>query len=160
MPAVPPPAPKGNKYAQGHSHGRPRTTSFSPEEMVKLGEQMVEFVSDPKNKVLHLSEWYTVEMFFTYNEWKQFINKPEFYPYYEKALKIIGKKYIDKTSNVRDGISHRWQRVYFKDLKEEEDSTSVFLSELQKAQAQEGTEEQKNALKTVLDWVANQQKKT
>jgi hypothetical protein len=70
---------------------------------------------------LHLSEWYTIEKGYTYNEWKNFIQKEEFLPYYEQALKIVGLKYVDKNTNVRDGISQRWQRVYFKDLKEQED---------------------------------------
>ena len=31
-------------------------------------------------------------------------------------------KYMDKNSNVRDGISNRWQRIYFGDLREGEDA--------------------------------------
>ncbi len=72
--------------------GRPRTTSFSVEEMIELGEEMVEWVIKNK-KTLHLSEWYTIEKGFLYREWKTFIQREEFIPHYEKALKIIGKKY-------------------------------------------------------------------
>lgn len=102
--------------------GCPRTVSFSETEMIKLGEEMVEFVKKNKKTILHLCEWYTIEKRFTYNQWKTFIQREEFIPYYEQALKIVGLKYVDKNSNVRDGISHRWQRIYFGDLKEGEDS--------------------------------------
>lgn len=101
---------------------RPREFSFTPEEMISLGEQMVRYVTEHKKTILHLSEWYTIEKGFTYNEWKNFIQKAEFFPYYERALKIVGLKYMDKNSNVRDGISNRWQRVYFGDLREGEDA--------------------------------------
>lgn len=100
---------------------RPRVFSFSEKEMIELGKEMVEYVKKNKKTILHLCEWYTIEKGFTYNEWKNFIQKPEFLPYYEQALKIVGLKYVDKNTNVRDGISQRWQRVYFKDLKEQED---------------------------------------
>lgn len=104
--------------------GTPRTVSFDRDEMIALGEEMVKWVI---NKTpLHLSEWYTTEKMYTYNQWKTFIKRPEFIPYYEKALKIVGKQYLDKTSNVREGVSQRWQRVYFCDLKEEEDETTLF----------------------------------
>lgn len=99
--------------------GRPREVSFSEEEMVQLGEEMVEFVKDKKNNVLHLSEWYTIHKGFIYNEWKTFIQRKEFVPYYQIALKLVGKRYLDGTIN--PGVSHRWQRIYFGDLKEAED---------------------------------------
>lgn len=101
--------------------GRPRTTSFSEEEMIKLGEEMLSYVKKHKKTILHLSEWYTIEKGFLYNEWKKFIEKEEFRPYYEQALKIVGLRYMDKTSNVRENIAPRWQRVYFKDIRESED---------------------------------------
>lgn len=95
--------------------------SFSQEEMIELGKEMVEYVTENKKTILHLSQWYTIEKGFTYNEWKNFIKKEEFFPYYEKALKIVAMKYLDKNSNIRDGISNRWQRLYFGDLREGED---------------------------------------
>jgi hypothetical protein len=103
---------------------RPRVFSFSEKEMIELGEEMIAYVKKNKKTILHLCEWYTIEKGFTYNEWKNFIQKAEFFPYYEQALKIVGLKYVDKNSNVRDGISQRWQRVYFGDLKESEDRDS------------------------------------
>lgn len=104
--------------------GRPRTVSFSDEEFEILGEEMVKWVTENYDYALHLSDWYTVVKGFTYNQWKTFLQKEAFLPHYEKALKIVGRKYLDKNTNIRDGISQRWQRVYFKDLREEEDDTA------------------------------------
>lgn len=104
--------------------GRPRVFSFSEDVMIALGKEMVDYVKKNKKTIVHLCEWYTIEKGFTYNEWKNFIQKQEFFPYYEQALKIVGLKYVDKNSNIRDGISQRWQRVYFADLKEQEDRDS------------------------------------
>jgi len=102
------------------SGGRPRTTSFSEEQMIELGKEMLDWIKK-KPDVLHLSEWYTIEKGFIYREWKTFIQKQEFLPYYEQSLKIIAKKYLNKESNVREGVSQRWQRIYFTDLKDQED---------------------------------------
>lgn len=100
--------------------GRPRTVTPPPEEMIQLGEEMIAWVK--KNKPLHLSQWYSIEKFITDKVWECMQVAPEFFPYYELALKLVGQQYLDKRSNVRDGISHRWQRVYFKDLKKIEDA--------------------------------------
>jgi hypothetical protein len=116
---------------------RPRKFSLSKEEMIDLGIEMVDYVKKNEKKILHLSEWYTIEKGFTYNEWKNFIQKAEFFPYYETALKIIGIKYVSKTSNVRDSISQRWQRIYFGDLREGEDADAE-AKELRQAAALKG----------------------
>lgn len=116
---------------------RPRQFSFSPEQMIELGKEMVAYVKAHRKTILHLCEWYTIEKGFTYNEWKNFIQFEEFLPYYEQALKIVGLKYVDKTSNVRESISQRWQRIYFGDLREGEDADAD-ANELRKAAALKG----------------------
>jgi hypothetical protein len=117
--------------------GRPRDVSFSENEMIQLGKEMVEYVKENQKTILHLSEWYTIEKGFIYNEWKTFIQRKEFIPYYEQALKIVGLKYVSKNSNVRDSISQRWQRIYFGDLRESED-TDADAAEIRKASALKG----------------------
>lgn len=114
--------------------GSPRTVSLSEKDMIELGKEMVSYVKKNKKTILHLCEWYTIEKGYTYKEWKTFIQKVEFIPYYEQALRIVGLKYVDKTSNVRDSISQRWQRIYFGDLKEGED-IDADNNELRKATA-------------------------
>ncbi len=102
--------------------GAPRTVSFSPEEMIALGEEMIAYVTEHRKEMLHLSQWYSIEKMFTDKQWETFVDRAEFIPYYEKALKLVGLNYLDKNSNVRDGISNRWQRVYFRDLRKREDA--------------------------------------
>lgn len=117
--------------------GTKRTVSPPVKDMIALGKEMVSWVKANKKTILHLCEWYTIEKGYTYNEWKAFIQLKEFLPYYEQALKIVGLKYVDKNSNVRDKISDRWQRVYFGDLKEQEDRDSD-AEQLRKASALKG----------------------
>jgi hypothetical protein len=114
--------------------GAPRTVSPSTKDMIALGKEMVAWVKQNRKTILHLSEWYTIEKGYTYNQWKAFIQIQEFLPYYEQALKIVGLKYVDKSSNVRDSISQRWQRIYFGDLREGEDKDAD-NNELRKASA-------------------------
>lgn len=99
--------------------GTPRTVSLPKKDMIKLGEEMIQFISDPGNNVFHVSEWYSIQKGYLYSEWETMIKRPEFVRYYEQSLKIIGKKYLDGTVNPT--IASRWQRSYFKDLKKEED---------------------------------------
>lgn len=112
--------------------GAPRTVSPVPDDMIALGEEMVIWVELNKDSILHLSEWYTIHKMFTRKQWDTFKDRQEFIPYYERALAIIGKKYLDKNSQVRDGISQRWQRVYFKDLRDQEDADLNAAAERQK----------------------------
>jgi hypothetical protein len=97
---------------------RPRTVSLPAAEMEVLGSEMVKWVS--QSQPLHLSEWYTIHRGFTYNEWKTFLQREEFIPYYERALKIVGKHYLN--GDVHPSIAQRWLRIYFKDLREREDA--------------------------------------
>lgn len=99
--------------------GRPRTVSDSPDKMIALGIEMLKWVK--KNDPVHLSEWYTIEKEFTRKQWQTFLKRPEFVVYYEKALKIVGIKYLKKDNKLNPNISNRWQRVYFYDLRERED---------------------------------------
>ncbi len=98
--------------------GAPRTESGSPEEMIELGKEMVDWVK--KHSPLHLSQWYSIEKEFTQKQWDTISRCQDFFPYYERAMRIIGIKYLDKGSNVRDNISNRWQAIYFGDLRKHE----------------------------------------
>ena len=136
--------------------GRPRTSTPPPDEMIALGEEMIAWVI--KNKPLHLSHWWSVEKFITSKVWETMMVAPEFFPYYEHALRIIGLQYLDKTSNVRDSISHRWQRVYFKDLKQEEDEQLKFESQLKIKEFNAVNEEDKQRTDAVIELIKEAQK--
>jgi len=111
--------------------GRPRFVSLPPKEMEDLGKEMLAWIK--LNKPIHLCQWYTIEKGFTYNEWKSFIQIPESLPYYEQALKLVGMKYLDGT--VDKSIAQRFLRVYFKDLKEEENDQLEYESKLRSREA-------------------------
>jgi hypothetical protein len=115
--------------------GCPRTVSFSVEKMIELGKEMVAWVKE--HKPIHLSMWYQQEKDFTDKQWETFIDRKEFVPYYEKALKLVGYAYIDKNSNVDPRLKERWQRVYFKDLRGSED-IDADANEERKARALKG----------------------
>jgi hypothetical protein len=99
--------------------GRPRTVSFEPEEMILLGEEMLKWVKE--NDPIHLSMWYYGVKYFLYEEWETMIKRPEFVGYYERAMSIIGYKYLKKDSPIEPSLKQRWARVYFKDLRKQED---------------------------------------
>ena len=101
--------------------GAPRTVTPPYDDLIALGKEMVQWFKDHP-ETLHIQEWYSIEKMILYKDWKAIIVKPEFFPYYEQALAIVGKKYLDKTSNIRDSVSHRFIRHYFKHTKEDEDA--------------------------------------
>lgn len=110
--------------------GAPRTVSPPPEELIEIGKQMVKWVED--NHPLHLSAWWSTKEGYPQNMWDTMIERKEFTPYYEQALLMIGYQYLTKHSDVRDGISQRWQRVYFKDLRKREDADLKYAEELKR----------------------------
>ena len=99
---------------------RPRTVSLPPEEMIALGEEMIQWIK--LNDPLHVSEWYRIEKMIDYQTFKNYCDMPEFSPYYEKALGLIGRKYLDKDSKIRNGIAERFLRIYFKDVRDRENT--------------------------------------
>lgn len=111
-----------------HPGGAPRTVSPSPEEMIVLGQEMVKWCSD--NKPLHLSQWWSVHKDISDDDWETMKKRPEFIRYYTKAMRIIGYSYLDKDSKVDVRIKDRWQRVYFKDLRKQEDEDAEFAAQL------------------------------
>lgn len=107
---------------------RPRTTCPGDEELEELGKEMVQWVIE--NNPVHLSRWYSIKKGILYNCWKAMIQKESFLPYYEQALLLIGYQYLLKDSVINPSISQRWQRIYFKDLRDEEDETAKYNASL------------------------------
>jgi hypothetical protein len=100
--------------------GAPRTVSPPPDEMIQLGKDMLEWVI--KNEPMHLSQWYCGVKHFEFKDWEAMRKLPEFVTYYEQALSTIGLQYLKKDSNIEPSLKQRWARVYFKDLRNSEDS--------------------------------------
>ena len=110
----------GNQNARGcTTSGRPRSVSLPPDQMIELGKEMIEWVVE--HDPIHLSQWYCIEKGYTDREWDTMHVAPEFFPYYEQALKLVGYKYLLKESPIESNLKQRWQRVYFKDLAKQED---------------------------------------
>lgn len=107
--------------------GTPRTVSLPPDEMIALGKEMIKWVIE--NDPIHLSEFYFGVKHYEYSKWDAMTQRPEFLPYYQQALAIIGYKYLRKDSPIEPSLKHRWQRVYFKDLKKSEDQDANDASE-------------------------------
>jgi len=137
------------------ARSKPRTVSFPPDKMIALGKEMVVFVKDSKNKVLSLSDFYTIEKGFTYNQWKTFLQCQEFLPYYEQALRIVGRKYIDGTIN--NSIAQRFLRIYFPDIKESEDQKILFEHQLKLQSDMLINEKVEQGLSAVLNQIKQRQ---
>jgi len=129
---------------------RPRTVCPEHDELIKLGQEMCDYVNTNTN-VLHLSAWYSIKEWFTDSAWESMKVRPEFVGYYERAKKIVGERYLDKTSNVREGISQRWQRVYFKDLREQEDADKLAEYNLKNQQSETDASKLLRALKDIKE---------
>lgn len=128
--------------------GAPRTNSPSPEEMVELGKEMLAWVYE--NNPLHIKQWYSIKKGILYKDWKAMIQLSEFLPYYEQAVSYVSLQYLDKTSNIRDSVSHRFLRVYFKDVKDEEDETAAFLEQLKNDSSNTISQEHIEGMEAVL----------
>jgi hypothetical protein len=153
--------PKKDGEERTYVSTRPRLISPPPDDMEAMGREMIQWLDE--NQPFHLSEWYTIEKGYTYNQWKQFLQCKEFLPYYEIALKMVGKGYLN--GKVDKSLSQRWQRVYFKDLREEENETMLekldaelehkklliqFESQIRKELGSECTQEQVDAFARLL----------
>jgi len=134
-----------------HPGGRPRTVSLEPDEMIKLGQEMIDWISE--NKPLHISHWYSIHMFIPFKAWDTMTQRLEFIPYYERAMQIIGLQYLDKNSNVREGASQRWQRVYFKDLRAQEDADLRLKATIEQDTQKQSTDEIKQKMDDVLSQI-------
>lgn len=136
--------------------GRPRTVSLPPDEMIELGKEMVAYVKE--HKPLHLNMWWMVEKEILENDWKCYIQHEEFLPYYKRALAIVGQQFIDKDSQADRAIKDRWQRVYFKDLRELEDFDKDRDMERKRKIVEPVTEEQNRRHDELMDAVSSLQK--
>lgn len=118
--------------------GRPRTSSPSKEELIELGEDLVQWASKQVKKGdplrVRYCDWYT-DRGFIRKQWEDFRDKPEFSWYYEKARTIMASRYIDGTVN--QSIAHRYLRIYDPELKDAEDKDAD-TNELRKAAALKG----------------------
>lgn len=100
---------------------RPRTSVPEKEELIQLGEDLLQWASEKKKGELRCRwcEWYAKRHFFIRKQWKRMLDTEEFRPYYEAAQVYLGEKWIDGTIN--QAIAQRYLRIYDPELKENED---------------------------------------
>jgi hypothetical protein len=110
--------------------GRPREVTPPKDELIALGKEMVKWVK--QNNPCHISAWYIGVKHILRSDWRKYIEKEEFRTYYEQALQIIGEQYVVKESQIEPSIKHRWLRLYFGDLREQENEDKKFEAELGK----------------------------
>lgn len=117
--------------------GRPRTCVPEREELIKLGEDLLEWASEKKKGELRCRwcEWYAKKHFFIRKQWKRMLDTEEFRPYYESAQVFLGEKWIDGT--IHQSIAQRYLRLYDPELREQEDLDEND-KELRKAAALKG----------------------
>lgn len=99
--------------------GRPRTVTPEPEELIKLGQELVTWASEPTKELrCRFAQWYSIVKGITHYQWDKMVEKEEFRGYYEKAQTYLGQRYID--GSVKEGIAHRFLRRYCPEVKHEE----------------------------------------
>lgn len=106
--------------------GRPRTSTPPDPELEILGQELVDWATyadteKPKkdDKRIHLKQWYSLVKGLTKKNWDHMCEKEIFRAYYEKAQAAISIRYIDGTVN--PSIAQRFLRLYFSELKKDED---------------------------------------
>jgi hypothetical protein len=110
--------------------GRPREVTPPPDELIALGKEMVKWIKE--NNPSHISAWYIGEKHILKSDWRKYVEKEEFRTYYENALQLIGSQYIEKDTKIEPNIKQRWLRLYFGDLREQENEDKEFESKLGK----------------------------
>lgn len=135
--------------------GRPRTASLPPKEMIELGKEMVAWVK--KNNPMHIKQFYSIHKKILFKDWDAMTQLPEFLPYYEQAMAQISLQYIDKTSSIRDSIAHRFLRLYFREVRNQEDEDARFEVMLKSENAEQVPESVVNSLECMLSLMRERQ---
>lgn len=118
--------------------GRPRSAIPEKADLIKLGENLVEWASAKQKKGesirVRFCDWYTEEGFVR-KQWEHMREKTEFQWYYERARSLLALRYLDGTVN--QSIAHRYLRMYDPEIRDEEDKDAD-VAELRKASSLKG----------------------
>lgn len=134
---------------------RPRTVSPDPEECVKLGKEMISWVS--QNNPTHLSEWYSIEKMIPWNMWNAMCECDEFVPYYEQALNIVARN--ARNGTLHPSIAQRFLSLYHRDLKKEEREEKEFEAKLKSEESSKVDAEHKAKADAILTQLSELQSK-
>lgn len=116
--------PKGNQNAVGH--GRPPSPGFDDESCIKLGKELLSWIEevekmpdDKKNRIIHLSQWYSEIKEITRTQWESIIIRDCFKGYYERAQMWMGTRMM-LNPDMPTAYGCRFQKIYFKDVAKQE----------------------------------------
>jgi hypothetical protein len=138
------------------SIGRPRTSVPERDELIKLGKDLVKWATEPTEELrFHYSQWYLKHGYVS-TDWKHMLEKPEFRIYYEQARDGIARRYIDGT--IHPSLAQRFLRIYMPHVKEEENETKIFESNLKSQEAQNISEADTKRFEQMMALIANKQK--
>lgn len=108
--------------------GRPRTTTPPPEELIKLGEELVKWAEeDTKDWRMRFCDWYSTIHGLIDKEWELMVAKEEFQGYYKRAQVALAKKWLN--GSVVPSLAHRFIRIYCPEVREEEDKVASKANE-------------------------------
>lgn len=108
--------------------GRDRTTTPEDDELVKLGEELVEWATEPAKELrFHINQWYCLKKGITKKEYDLMLQKPIFREYHAKARIAISARYVD--GSINPTIASRFLRHYFEEVKQEENEKTKYDAE-------------------------------
>jgi len=99
--------------------GRPEMLGYSDEDLIDLGEEMIRYLADHDESVVHLSHWYSVVKGISKSDWKAICKRIEFLPYYERAIEWVGCNIL-QNRELPTAYGSRFLSIYFQDLREHE----------------------------------------
>lgn len=116
--------------------GRPRTTTPNDEELIELGKKLVTWATEETVELrCRFCQWYSLENGILDKQWELMVAKPEFQGYYEQARVALSKRFLDGT--IKEGIAHRFLRIYCPEVKQTENEKAEFESKLREKENQE-----------------------
>tara|TARA_R110002126_G_scaffold963_3_gene5725 strand:- start:239 stop:649 length:411 start_codon:yes stop_codon:yes gene_type:complete len=131
--------------------GAPRKVSPSPEECVKLGEELVKWAleEDKKNPHIIFQQFYSIIKRIPRRSWKAIVQIPEFLPYYEEAQAALAIRCMN--GGMEKSFGHRYIRLYDNEIKNEENDLLRLKAKLAREQKEDdrntSIEDIRNALK-------------
>lgn len=129
--------------------GRVRTSSPDDEELEKLGQELVQWATEPTSELrYHINQFWLLEKKLSRESLKRARTNPVYRPYHDQAKAALANRYVD--GSINPSIAQRFLRLYFDDLREEEDYQVRLKAELQRMQKEEDNEQRIDEIRKAL----------
>jgi hypothetical protein len=130
----------------------PRTVCPEDNELIELGIELVEWaIAEPVNKKdlrIRFPQWYSLVKGFTEPIWDLMKRKPAFVPYYNQARTALATRYMN--GSISDSIAHRFIRIYFPEVKADENELITYKANAAAQAIQSYTQDDCSKLDLVL----------